>query len=742
MTGSGVFSGGYSLPVAAAAILLLSLFSLWNFLSLRTRVAAPRALALTLLRGSALALVLVLIAGPRLLRRSFSAPSRPLAVVVDDSRSMGLRGGLERPRFDRVLAFLESGTFNRVLAGFLPAYFTVDDSLTPITRDRLRGQAPAGPRTDLAGALGRGDGVGTAAAIVLFTDGGHDTADRAGALSAHPELPLLIVGVGVGERTIDAEIAAVTPPAIAFAGQPLQIQVLLRASGLAGRSAPLLLKRGEQVLVSKTVVLPADGEEQRVVLEWTPPAPGSYPLAVELRPLEGEQVLDNNRAELPIEAVRDKIRVLLVTGCPSWSYRFLRGALKGDPSLDVVSFIILRTPTDAVDVPQQELSLIPFPTQKIFLEELHNFDLLVFDNFFAQPYLPSAYLEKIEEYVRRGGGFWMLGGPLSYLGGRYQRGPLAALLPVALPESAPAAGAFLDEPFQPRLTSAGRNHPFFQGLADSGGDPPPLKGYNVSGPAKPGAVVLAEVPSPGAVAQPLIVLGRYGAGRVLAVLTDSLWEWAFAEAGRGRGSRAYLGFVRQAVRWSIGDPQLQPLRVEVERARIAPGNPLRARIRVLGEDFLPSARPELAVTLRGPGGETRALVPTLEAPGLYRVESPTAGAGEGTWEIAAKATSRGAVYAQAADSVSASWPPEEFRSPALNRAALKALLAGRRGALIELGDPGATADALARALEQLAPAEARERADATPLAEMVPVFLGLLALLAAEWIIRRRSGLD
>jgi len=432
--------------------------------------------------------------------------------------------------------------------------------------------------------------------------------------------------------------------------------------------------------------------------------------------------------------------VLLVSGTPSWSYRFLRSALKGDPSADVVSFIILRSATDAVDVPQQDLSLIPFPTQKIFLEELANFDLLVFDNFASQPYLPSAYLDKIEEFVRRGGGFWMLGGPLSYLGGRYQQGPLAALLPVALPEAAPTGGAFRDVPVQPRLTPAGRAHPFFQGLADRGGEPPPLRGYNVSGPARPGAVVLADLPLGGGQTQPLIVLGRYGEGRVVSVLTDSLWDWAFAEAGRGRGNRAYLAFVRQAVRWSIGDPQLQPLKIEPERVKLAPGDPIRARIRVLGEDFLPSARTELSVNLRGPGGESRALVPTQEAPGVYRIEA-LAGA-EGSWEIAAEVSAGGAVYARSASTVSASWPPEEFRTPGLNREALTRLLAGRRGAFLELGAPGPTAAALEKALEELTASVQNERVDTRPLAEMLPVFLALLAVLATEWIIRRRTGLD
>jgi hypothetical protein len=734
------FGGSSAQFWAAVSAALLLAFSCWYYLALRSRLAVRAALLLALLRSTAIALLLVLVAGPRVVQRTLNPVRRPLSVAVDTSRSMGIRGGLERSRLDRVRDFLETGEFGRVAAGYVPAYFSFSESVSPVAREAIGALQPDGSRTDLAGSLRGVGGAGEPAAVVLFTDGGHVEAGRAATLSALPDLPLVIIGVGAGERTLDAEIASLEPPAIAFAGQPLQIPVLLRAHGLAGRGVPLLLKRGEQVLVSQTVVLPADGQDLRAVLEWTPPSPGSYPLVIQVPVQDGEQIIDNNRAELPIDAVRDKIRVLLVTGAPSWSYRFLRGALKGDPSLDVVSFIILRTAVDAIDVPQQELSLIPFPTQKIFMEELPNFDLLVFDNFASQPYLPAGYLDKIEEFVRRGGGFWMLGGPLSFQGGRYQKGPLAAVLPVVLPENLPAGGQFRDVPVQARLTPAGRTHPFFQGLADRGGEPPPLRGYNLTGPARPGAVVLAEVPLGGGQSQPLIVLGRYGNGRVLAVLTDSLWEWAFAEAGRGRGNRAYLAFVRQAVRWSIGDPQLQPLRVEPERVRLAPGDPIRARIRVLGEDFLPSAHAELTVTLRGPGGESRALLPTLESPGVYRVEALAAA--EGGWEIAAEARIKGRTFAGAAATMSASWPPEEFRSPGLNREALKALLSGRRGAFLELGAPGVTADALEKALDELAPSGSNERTDAKALAEMVPVFLLLLVVLASEWVLRRRTGLD
>lgn len=739
--GFGSAFGGVAAQLwAVAAAAALAVFALWHYAALRSRVSARKAAFLTVLRSAAIALVLVLIAGPRVVLQTFHRVRRPIAVAIDTSRSMALRGGLERSRLDRVRDFLDTAEYRRSAAGFVSGYFSFSESLAPVAPDGIGALVPEGPRTDIAGAVRQAGGSGEPAAVVLFTDGGHGAGERAAALATLPDLPLVIVGVGAGERTIDAEVSSVEPAAIAFAGQPLQIRVLVRASGLAGRGVPLLLKQGEQVLVSQAVVLPPDGQDLRVTLEWTPPAPGNYPLVVQLPVQDGEQIADNNRAELPVDAARDRIRVLLVSGSPSWSYRFLRSALKGDPSLDVVSFIILRTSADTVDVPQQDLSLIPFPTQKIFMEELPNFDLLVFDNFAYQPYLPSQYLEKVEQFVRGGGGFWMLGGPLSYLGGRYQLSPIAPVLPVELPGAAPPGGGFLDQPVQPRLTPAGRAHPFFQGLSEPGGEPPPLRGFNVSGPARAGAVVLAEAPLPGARAQPLVVLGRYGRGRVLSVLTDSLWDWSFAEAGRGRGNRAYLAFVRQAVRWSIGDPQLQPLRVEPERVRLAPGDPIRARIRVLGEDFLPAARPELTATLRSPGGESRALVATPEAPGVYRVEA--AATAEGSWELTAEAAASGTVYARASATGVAAWPPEEFRSPGLNRGALKELLSGRRGAFLELGAPGATAESLQKILDELTSSGSRERAESRPLAEMLPVFLVLLVVLSLEWVVRRRSGLD
>ena len=244
MTFGDTIGGSSSHLWAAAAATLLAVFAIWHYLALRSRVPVGRALALVSLRCTAIAVVLVLIAGPRVVRRTFQRVRRPLAVAVDTSRSMALHGGLEHSRLDRVRDFLESGAFSRIAAGFATEYFSFAESLAPVARNGIVSLLPEGPRTDLAGALRGAGGIGAPAAIVLFTDGGHRVSGQAEALAGLPDVPLVIVGVGAGERTLDAEIASVEPPAIAFAGQPVQIQVLLRASGLSGRSVPLLLKRG------------------------------------------------------------------------------------------------------------------------------------------------------------------------------------------------------------------------------------------------------------------------------------------------------------------------------------------------------------------------------------------------------------------------------------------------------------------------------------------------------------------
>ena len=113
-----------------------------------------------------------------------------------------------------------------------------------------------------------------------------------------------------------------------------------------------------------------------------------------------------------LRVIRDRVRVLLVAGRPSWDVRFLRGLLKQDPNVDLVSFFILRSNADQPG-PQEDLSLIPFPVAEIFGEQLRTFDAVLFVNFAYAPYRGleiERFLPNLRDYVRNGGALAMVGG--------------------------------------------------------------------------------------------------------------------------------------------------------------------------------------------------------------------------------------------------------------------------------------------------------------------------------------------
>jgi hypothetical protein len=209
-------------------------------------------------------------------------------------------------------------------------------------------------------------------------------------------------------------IAELRAPQFAFRGREFKIDLLIRASGFKGRSVPVYFNRAKNLIATRTVTVDSDPFEQKLTLSFTPKELGTYGFSLSIPPQPGEQITENNHKEFKIDVQRDKIRVLTLSGSPSWNYRFLRMALKQDPLIELVSFVFLRTPSDSVDVPDNQLSLIPFPIDDIFLEELKNFDVVIFDDFSYRAYFNPVYLDRVRDFVRDSGGFAMLGGPRAF----------------------------------------------------------------------------------------------------------------------------------------------------------------------------------------------------------------------------------------------------------------------------------------------------------------------------------------
>ncbi len=176
--------------------------------------------------------------------------------------------------------------------------------------------------------------------------------------------------------------------------------------------------------------------------------------------------MNNNRAVLPIEGIREKLRVLLVSGEPHQGERTWRNLLKSDANVDLVHFTILRPPEKQDGTPISELSLIAFPTRELFVQKIKDFDLIIFDRYANQSVLPQAYFDNIVRYVREGGALLIAAGP-EYAGpASLARTRLAGILP-AIP-----TGGVVERPYKAAPTRTGQRHPVTRDLPGSDANPP------------------------------------------------------------------------------------------------------------------------------------------------------------------------------------------------------------------------------------------------------------------------------
>ncbi|MCA9771458.1 MAG: hypothetical protein KC466_03560, partial [Myxococcales bacterium] len=273
---------------------------------------------------------------------------------------------------------------------------------------------------------------------------------------------------------------------------------------------------------------------------------------------------------------------------------------KENPNVDLISFFILRTPEDMSSTPQNELSLIPFPTDELFTRELKGFDLIILQNFNYRPYVRREYLDNVARYVSDGGALVMIGGDLSFGAGGYADTEIEDVLPVRIWG---AESPFILGEFAASLTPSGAHHPIMRLDPRDGANRaewnalPTLLGVNRVHDVRSGATVLAWGPPDGRGGRaPLIVAGEAGRGRVMAVTTDTTWRWSFLNAERQGTGDAYHRFWDNAIRWLVKDPEFGRVRITPRRARFDPGAPIEAGVDVLNVEYAPA--PEAPLDLR------------------------------------------------------------------------------------------------------------------------------------------------
>ncbi len=666
-----------------------------------------------------------------------------VAVLVDTSRSMAIEDAAGGRRIDRARDYLSGELLPALRGRFQVELLSFGDALAAADPAALSANAR---RSDLAGALAatreryRGRPL---AGIVLLSDGGDtgvplDPSSRDGSLP-----PVYAVGFGAEDPGRDREVLSVTAAEAVLDDSRLDLAVSAVAHGAVKGPVTIRLLENGRPREVRHVQPPADGGPIREVFHVSPGAGVATVYSAEIPPEPGELVPENNTRSVLVQPPSRRRRVLLVEGAPGFEHSFLKRALAGDRGLEIDSVVRKGENEEGADTYYIQAargradgltSGYPRDAATLFA-----YDAIAFANVGGDQ-LTEPQLEATRDFVsRRGGGLLVLGAQ-SFLA----RGLLGTAVEDALPVQLnrrsdavlPAGPAVAAN--RAVLTEEGAVHPVTR-MAMTDDDNrkrweglPPLAGASASGAPRPGASVLA-VTAAGGASRPLIAVQRYGDGRSMVFTGEASWRWRMMLPST---DRSYETFWRQAVRWlalSATDPvSIHPA------AAAAPGDEIAIRTSVRDPAFLPMRDAEVDVRVSGPDGRIQELRASAEEhpgddaplfsarftptqPGLYRVS------------VSARRGRTPAGSASSALLVGGADP--EMADPRLDTALLERIAVATGGRLIAEGQAGD----LVRALHEATPAAV--------LAVQKDLWhngwsLGLIiALLASEWLLRRRWGL-
>jgi hypothetical protein len=556
-------------PILWAAIAATVILALLLFVS-RSRGATIRALAL--------GLVVLALANPSLTREDRDPLSSVAVVVVDKSPSQNFGDRTQQTEAARAavverlshipgldVRVVEAGQSDGETDG-TRLFTALGTTLADVPTDRVAG-------------------------VIMITDGRvHDVPQDAGALGFAAPIHALITGTK-DER--DRRVALIAAPRFGIVGQSQTITYKVEDQGAKETSAAVTVRRDGDVIETRTVPV---GIPQNVDIAI--PHGGQNIVEIEAAPLPGELTTVNNRAVVTIDGVRDKLRVLLVSGEPHAGERTWRNLLKSDASVDLVHFTILRPPEKQDNTPINELSLIAFPTRELFQQKISEFQLIIFDRYARQGVLPIIYFDNITRYVRDGGAVLVAAGPDYASPTSIWRTPLDAILP------AEPSGDVTEQAFRPSLTELGQRHPVTRGLEGSDATPPNWsEWFRIVDTRNAGGTTVMQGPD----SKPLLVLSREGEGRVALLLSDHIWLWARGFEGGG----PHLDLLRRLSHWLMKEPDLDE---EALRLTMS-GHNLVVQRQTMSDQVAD-------VTLTSPSGTAQTLKLDATKPGVWESTVP------------------------------------------------------------------------------------------------------------------------
>jgi len=561
-------------------------WALAGFSAVALAFALWRGLSGGWLRALAAALVLMMLAGPMLQSEERAPLSDIVFVLRDDSASqtLGIRPEQTKNAKEEILKALRARDNTEIREVRVP---DGDGDAGTQAMTALSKALAEEPKARVAGAIMIGDGLV------------HD-------MDAAPDLPAPLHHLRTGlQSDWDRRIVVENAPAYAIIGEPVQLTLRIEDEGAApGDDAftRLSISVGAEDPITFEVPIGRDIE-----VPVTLPHGGRNVLKFDVPEGEGELTTRNNSYLMEINGVRDRLRVLLVSGEPHAGGRTWRNLLKSDSSVDLVHFTILRPPEKHDGVPVGELSLIAFPTRELFIEKIDDFDLIVFDRYKRRGILPSAYLENVREYVENGGAVLVAAGPDFASAESLYRSPLGEIVP------ARPTARVIEQGFTPVLSDIGERHPVTRGLkAEASEREDGTRDWGRWMRQIEVDEVEGHVLMRGFEEKPLLVLNRVGVGRVALLASDHAWLWARGYEGGG----PQLELLRRLSHWMMKEPELEEEALFAERKEGGMKIVRRSLAEQVGD-----------VTVTSPDGSKRVVTLNEVKPGVFEgaLESDAAG---------------------------------------------------------------------------------------------------------------------
>ncbi len=744
-----VFSKGQFVLLGAwpAWILLLlilaSMVGLAALIWSRLPQAAPtiskwRAGAVWLLQSLLILTVLTLLWQPAVTVAELAPQQNVIAVVLDDSRSMATADSGTMTREATAQAALAGGVLAGLQKKFQVRLYRLDSRVAPVAA--MANVQPVAPATHINDGLKQllnDTSDLPVGAVVLLSDGSENSSDGSGDVSLdtiralrNRRLPVHTVGFGNLEAAHDVEVNDVKLASRAMADSRIPATISFHQRGYAGSKALLSIRDGSKTLESREVTLAADGTTQVETVFFSPGDAGVKSLQFSLGLMPGEEDADNNALTRLVGVTDNKRRILYVEGEPRWEYKFIRRAEDDDKIVQVAS--MLRTTENKVyrqGISDPSELANGFPVRP---EDLFAYQGIVLGSVEAGYFTPLQQ-ELLREFVdRRGGGLLFLGGRFALGDGGWGGSSLVDLLPTYLPNN---RTTFHREPATVELTAAGSDSSITRLMDDPAKNVERWKkltylmDYQDAGTPKPGATMLAQM-NVGGRKLPLLVTQNYGHGRTAVMATSGTWRW---QMGQPLGDPAHDLFWQQLLRWLVLDSPGQ-VTVTAANQNLMDEGHIELSASVRDKEYMPAPDARVTAHVIGPDGLSALvdMVPAADDPGVFHAswtaEKPGSYLAEVTAQKGSEDLGSDTLPFARTDGVA-----ENFHRTQ-NRELLQKLATETGGRYWKPDELGQLPSEISYSDAGISVRDIKE------LWNMPVVFLWLLLLMAAEWLLRRKWG--